>query len=275
MNARSRSNTKNASVMKMLGAQVAAFRRAAGHTQKSLAALVILDEETIRSIERGRRPLKPDLAAALDQVLDTKGALSVGLKNLPDVDRFPLWAEQYLDHEREAIALSSFENQVVPGLLQTDPYARAVFRTSVPAFHSDEVETKTAARMERQGILHRKVPPTVSFVIWEPVLRFPLGGQRIYIDQMKYLRECCELPGLTIQLLPLDRTAHAGISGPFYLLETPDHQQLAYSESQQGSHWISDPNRVSIMFSKYAMLRSQALTPEDSRDLLDRLLGEQ
>lgn len=275
MNPRKHPRKKNASAMKMLGAQVAAFRRAAGYTQRSLGERVIADEETIASIEQGRRPLKADLAETLDELLDTKGVLSVGVANMPAIDQFPLWAEQYVDHEREAISLSSFENQVVPGLLQTEAYARALFRGRVPAFDEDEIETKTAARMERQEILQRKVPPTASFVIWEPVLRFPIGGRKVYVDQLNHLRACAELPGLSLQFLPLDRTAHAGISGPFTLLETPDHQHLAYAESQQGSHWVSDPDEVSIMSRKYAMLRAQALTPEDSRGLLDRLLGEQ
>ncbi|MFJ1745900.1 Scr1 family TA system antitoxin-like transcriptional regulator [Streptomyces sp. NPDC088116] len=261
--------------MKLLGAQVAAFRRAAGYTQRSLGERVVADEETIASIEQGRRPLKADLAETLDQLLDTKGVLSVGVDNMPEIDQFPQWAEEYVDHEREAISLSWFENQVIPGLLQTEAYMREIFGTRVPAFDEDEIETKTAARMERQEILQRKVPPTLSFVVWEPALRFPLGGPKIYVDQLKHLRACLELPGLSLQILPLDRPSHAGISGPFVVLETPDHQHLAYAESQQGSHWVSDLDRVSTMSRKYAMLRAQALTPEDSRGLLDRLLGEQ
>ncbi|MGW6604155.1 helix-turn-helix domain-containing protein [Streptomyces sp. NPDC055036] len=266
---------KNASAMKMLGAQVAAFRRAAGYTQRSLGERVVADEETIASIEQGRRPLKADLAETLDELLDTKGALSVGVANMPAIDQFPLWAEQYVDHECEAISLSSYQNQVVTGLLQTEAYARALFRGRVPAFDEDEVETKTAARIERQEILQRKVPPTLSFVLWEPVLHFPLGGRKVHIDQLNHLRACAELPGLSLQFLRQNRPANAGISGPFYLMETPDHQHLAYAESQLGSHWVSDPDGVSNMSRRYAMLRSQALTPEDSLDLLDKLLGEQ
>ncbi|MFC9651724.1 MULTISPECIES: Scr1 family TA system antitoxin-like transcriptional regulator [unclassified Streptomyces] len=275
MNPRKHPRKKNASAMKMLGAQVATFRRAAGYTQRSLGERVVADEETIASIEQGRRPLKADFAEMLDELLDTKGALSVGVDNMPAIDQFPLWAEQYVDHERDAISLSSYQNQVVTGLLQTEDYARALFRGRVPAFDEDEVETKTAARIERQEILQRKAPPTLSFVLWEPVLRFPLGGRKVHLDQLKHLRACAEIPGLSMQFLRLDRTANAGISGPFYLMETPDHQHLAYAESQQGSHWVSDPDGVSIMSLKYAMLRSQALTPEDSLDLLDELLGEQ
>ncbi|MFB6978659.1 helix-turn-helix domain-containing protein [Streptomyces scopuliridis] len=275
MNPRKHPRKKNASAMKMLGAQVAAFRRAGGFTQRSLSERVVADEETIASIEQGRRPLKADFAEMLDELLDTKGALSVGVANMPEIDQFPLWAEQYVDHEREAIALSLYANQVLPGLLQTEAYAREVFRSRIPVFDEDEVETKTAARIERQEILHRKVPPTISYVIWEPVLRQPIGGRGVYGDQLRHLRTCTELPGLSIQFLSLDRTRHAGLSGPFILLETPDHQHLAYAETQRGSQWVADPDEVSIMSRKYAMLRSQALTPEESRDLLDELLGEQ
>jgi hypothetical protein len=75
--------------------------------------------------------------------------------------------------------------------------------------------------------------------------------------------------------MPLNRTSHAGDAGPFILLETPDHQHLAYTESQRGSQWVSDSDEVSILARKYAMLRTQALTIEDSRSLLDRLVGEQ
>ncbi|MEV8395814.1 MULTISPECIES: helix-turn-helix transcriptional regulator [unclassified Streptomyces] len=274
MNPRKHPRKKNASAMKMLGAQVAAFRRAAGYTQRSLGERVVADEETIASIEQGRRPLKADFAEMLDELLDTKGALSVGVANMPAIDQFPLWAEQYVDHECEAISLSSYQNQVVTGLLQTEAYARALFRGRVPAFDEDEVETKTAARIERQEILQRKVPPTLSFVLWEPVLHFPLGGRKVHIDQLNHLRACAELPGLSLQFLRQNRPANAGI-GPFYLMETPDHQHLAYAESQLGSHWVSDPDGVSNMSRRYAMLRSQALTPEDSLDLLDKLLGEQ
>lgn len=260
--------------MKMLGAQLAAARRAAGYTQRSLAERIVADEETIASIEQGRRPLKADMAAMLDELLDSKGALAVGVANLPETDLFPLWAEEFMTHEREAIALSLYGNQVVPGLLQTESYARAVFRSRVPVYDEDEIETFTATRIERQDILHRKVPPTVSYVVWEPVLHLPLGGREVHKKQLQHLRTISELPGLTLQLLPLDRTTHAALDGPFVMMETPDHQHLAYTETQRGSQWVSDPNEVSILARKYAMLRAQALTPEDSRGLLDRLLGE-
>ncbi|WP_346137547.1 helix-turn-helix transcriptional regulator [Streptomyces coeruleofuscus] len=271
---RSRRSRRNASAMRMVGALLALFREAAGYTQKSLGEIFVVGEQQIASIEQGRRPLKMDLAEQLDQLLDTKGALVAALSEMPEVDLIPLWAEEFLDREREAIAISSYENQVLPGLLQTEPYAWAVFRSRVPFYDEDTIAQLVAARLERQRILQGKNPPITCFVVWEPVLRAPIGGREVWVEQLRHLRACSELPGLMFQVLPLNRTSHASLDGPFVLLETPEHQRLVYTENQRGSQLIADPDEVAILTQKCAMLRSQALTPEDTRDLLDRLLGE-
>jgi len=275
MSAKKPPRPKNQTSMKMLGKQLGAARRVAGLTQTELGLRVGLDEQTVASIEQGRRALKPDVAARMDEVLETKGMLAAGVANLPDVDQFPMWAEVYMEHEREAIALSWYDNAVLPGLLQTEAYVRAVLRNRVPAYDGDEVETRTAARLERQEILHRRNAPTLSFVVWEPVLLMALGGPEVRMGQLRHLREVAELPYVSLQFLLLSSPYHAGLDGPFILLETPDHQHLAYTESQRGSQWVSDADEVSRLARKYAMLRTQALTTQDSGDLLDRLLGEQ
>ncbi|WP_461028824.1 helix-turn-helix domain-containing protein [Streptomyces sparsus] len=265
---------KNASAMRLVGAQVGLFRRNAGLTQEQLAARVCAEYETVASIEQGRRPLKPELAEELDALLDTGGALAVALEHLPEMDKYPVWAAEFVDREREALTLSSFENQVVPGLLQTEAYTRAVFRSRVPALDEDEIEQQVASRMERQEILQRRVPPSVSFVLSQAVLMDQLGGTEVWREMMRHLRTSCGTPGVTVQIMPFGRHTHAGLAGPFVLLETPDHEHLAYMETQRGSQLVSEPDEVSILARKYAMLRTQALNSEESRDLLDRLLGE-
>ncbi|WP_404797234.1 helix-turn-helix domain-containing protein [Streptomyces pristinaespiralis] len=261
--------------MRMVGRQLARFREAASLTQRELAAEFNLGEETVASIEQGRRPLKPDLAQRFDDRLDTKGALSVAVEHMPEVDLIPAWAEEYMDLEREALTLCFYANQALPGLLQTEEYAKAVFRSRVPAFSEGEVEAQAAARLGRQAILRRDPPPNLSFIIWEAVLRDHLGGAGTYREQLDHLRTCSGLTGIALQIMPLGRESHAALDGPFVLLETPDHQQLAYSETQRGSQLVSDQDEVSILSQKYAMLRTQALNAEDSRALLNRLLGEQ
>ncbi|MEV3931933.1 helix-turn-helix transcriptional regulator [Streptomyces sp. NPDC049944] len=266
--------SRNASAMKLVGKLVGLFRVAADLTQAQLADRAAVQLETIASIEQGRRTLLPDLARRLDQLLSTKGALETAVENMPEVDLIPAWAEQYMDLEREALALSWFENQVLPGLLQTEGYARAVFRSKVPVISSDEIDAQVATRTDRQSILHRSVPPTISFVISEAILRDRLGGDEVHSETLRHLLACTDLPGLTLQIMPLGRHTHAALAGPFILLETPDYQRLGYTETQRGSQLSSDPNEVSILSQKYAMLRTQALNIEDSKSLLNRLLGE-
>ncbi|MFF3492465.1 Scr1 family TA system antitoxin-like transcriptional regulator [Streptomyces sp. NPDC002795] len=265
---------KNPSAMRLVADLVALFRKAAGYTQAALADRLIVAESTIAAIEQARRPLVPKLAASMDQLLETKGALVTAVAAMPEVDQFPLWAESYMAHEREAIALSWYDVLTVPGILQTEDCARTVLRNRVPAYDEDEIETKTAARVQRQEVLHRKCPPTLSFVVWEAALKLAYLDPLARAEQLRHLRACAELPGLALQFLPLDAPTHAGLDGSFTLLETPAHQHLAYTESQRGSQWVSDSDQVSSLARKYAMLRSQALTPEQSMGLLERLLGE-
>ncbi|MFJ4781509.1 helix-turn-helix domain-containing protein [Streptomyces sp. NPDC088762] len=264
----------NETAMKMVGAQVAAARIAKGLTQRVFAEALHIDVETVASIEQGRRVLMPNVAEKMDRVLGLPGLLAVAALKMPEVDTIPAWAEEYMEREREALALSWFDTLAVPGLLQTESYARAVLGCRVPFMGEEKIGLQTAHRMKRQEILNRPVPPTLSFIVWEPALRDRIGGTEVRREQLRHLRSCADRPGISLQVLPLGISAHAGLDGPFTLLETPEFQHLAYSETQRGSFLVRDPNEVSILTQKYAMLRSQALNFAETKDLLDRLLGE-
>ncbi|MFD5423650.1 Scr1 family TA system antitoxin-like transcriptional regulator [Streptomyces sp. NPDC127069] len=264
----------NATTMKMVGKQVAGARLAKGLTQKQLADLIKVDEETLGSIEQGRRTLMPHIAELLDFHLGLPGTLTVAANEMPAVDVIPPWAQEYMELEKRAIALSWYDNQVVPGLLQPECYARAVFACRVPAYREEKIDALTADRLDRQKILRRTTPPTLSFVIWEPVVRQRIGGPEVYRELLRHLIACMELPDMSVQVLPLDQPVHAALDGPFILLETHNHQHVGYTEGQRGSHLVSDQDEVSILARKYAMLRTQALNTQQTRGLLDRLLGE-
>jgi transcriptional regulator with XRE-family HTH domain len=260
--------------MEVIGAQLAFFRIRAGLTQTGLSERSSASEQTIASIEQGRRVLMPHLADEFDQLLGTGGALAVGVAKLPPRDKYPVWAADFMMHEREAVALLWYENQVLPGLLQTEAYARATFRSDLPPLHEDEIELRVAARLERQEVLGRKEPVLASFIVSEAALKDRLGGPEVMREQIAHLRACTELTGVTIQVMPFGNSIHAGLSGPFVLLETAGHQRLAYSETQLGSQLISDPDKVTVLTAKYGMLRMQALDEQETRGLLDQLLGE-
>ncbi|MCJ0874170.1 helix-turn-helix transcriptional regulator [Streptomyces sp. AP-93] len=264
----------NSTAMRMVGEQLAVCRIAKGLTQKELGKLVGLQEESIASIEQGRRPLMPDVAVLLDQVLGLPGVFAVAAHKMPQIDVIPPWAEPLINLEQKAVALSSYENQVIPGLLQTEAYAQAVFRSRTPRYTDGEVADQTVARLDRQTTLRREKPMQASFVIWEPALACPLGGPAVLQEQLRHLLTCSEWVGVSIQILPVDRPSHPALDGPFVLLETPNYQHIAYVESQRGSLVVSDLDEVSILAQRYAMLRTQALNPEETRDLLKQLLGD-
>ncbi|MFG2290272.1 Scr1 family TA system antitoxin-like transcriptional regulator [Streptomyces sp. NPDC048595] len=257
----------------VIGAQLSHFRRAARMTQPALAEAVGLHEDTIGSIEQGRRALKIDLAETIDEILDTKGALAVAVRKVPAREKLPAFVQDYLEYEEEALTLLWYENQVVPGLLQTEGYVRAVFHCLYPPIDGEQLDEWVTARLNRQRALTRRPPPMMNFILEEVVLHRPVGGAEVLREQIRHLRQCAELPFLGLQIVPTSRCIHAGLAGPMILLETPEHDHLAYVEGQLTSCLHDDPDQVSVLQQKYGMLRSQALTPEETMSLLDDLLG--
>ncbi|MGW6575386.1 helix-turn-helix domain-containing protein [Streptomyces sp. NPDC054945] len=260
--------------MKMVGTQVAAARTARNMTQKRLGELVRLDAESIASIEQGRRALMPHVAELMDQHLNLPGMLTAAALGMPERDANPPWSEEYMDLEKRAITLNWFEAMVIPGVLQTETYMRALFRCRVPAFLSEEIEDLTVRRLARTEILRRKHPPSLTFVISETGLRDRIGGDAVHAEQVRHLLGCMEFPHVTVQVLPLGQTYHPALSGSFTMVETPEHEHVGYFEGQRGSKLVTDPEDVSILAQRYAMLRTQALNPDETRGLLERL-GEQ
>ncbi len=243
-------------------------------TQCQLAEALSVSDDTIGSIEQGRRPLKIDLAEEMDRVLDTKGALAVAVVNVPEREKFPAFAQDFVEHEQEAVALLWYETQVVPGLLQTPEYARAVFECRYPPSEQEDVGDWVTARIDRQQVWQRKIPPRANFIMEEAILHRPVGGPEVMREQIRALKEFAGMACMGLQIMRTDCMPHAGLDGPMILLETPDHERLAYLEGQRVSLLIDDPDEVSVYHQKYGMLRSQALSPWESVRLLDGLLGE-
>ncbi|WP_335939507.1 helix-turn-helix domain-containing protein [Streptomyces sp. PTD5-9] len=258
----------------LIGAQLATFRKAARMTQSALADRCCVGEDTIASIEQGRRPLQADFAVQLDELLQTKGVLQVAVAKVPKKERFPAFVQDFIDYEQDALTLLGYESQVVPGLLQTEEYIRFLFSCLFPPLEGDEQEEWVTGRLDRQRLLERKPRPMLHFILEESVLRTELGDQAIMRRQIAHLRRCMQLPFLGLQIMPMKLPKHAGLSGPMVLLETPDHDHLAYVEGQLTSYLHEDPDDVSALQQKYGMLRSQALSVEESARLLDELLGE-
>jgi transcriptional regulator with XRE-family HTH domain len=259
--------------LKVFGAVVKAFRLRAGLTQEQLAPQVGYSVETVASIEQGRRFPPPDFVDRAEEVLDADGVLTAAAKRVTRRQGLAVWFRQWASLEEDAVSLSTYDCRVVPGLLQTEAYARAVTLSVPPLVDEEQVEQRVATRIERQQLLRRRPPIAFSFIIEQAVLERHTGGTEVTGELIDHLLACAELWSVELQLMPLRQPDHAGFDGPIVLLETPDNRWVAYSEGQKIGQLISEPKDVSVLLQRYAKMRSQALTPEDSVGLLKRMRG--
>ncbi|MFF2925794.1 Scr1 family TA system antitoxin-like transcriptional regulator [Streptomyces celluloflavus] len=259
--------------LKSFGAVVKVFRERAKLTQKQLAALVQFSPETIASIEQGRRLPPPEFIDRAEKVLDALGVLRAAAKHLARQVGLAAWFRQWAGLEEQAISLCTYECRVVPGLLQTEAYTRALFHSMVPPLADDEVEAQLTARLERQHLLRDKPNTTFSFIIEEALFLRRTGGVDVTRELINHVLACTELRNLEVQIMPLVQEDHAGLGGPLQLLETPAHRWLGYSEGQRSGHLISDAKEVSVLQRRYARMRTQALPPRGSVGLLKQMRG--
>ncbi len=162
----------------------------------------------------------------------------------------------------------------MPGLLQSEAYARAVFDNSVPPLSDEQMEAQVTARLERQQLIRERPNTSFSFVMEEYIVRRRLGGTEVTRGQLDHILDFTTLRNVSVQIMPTDSACHAGLDGPLALLELPDGRRLAYSEGQENGRLIADPKQAAVLHRQYVTLRSQALNPMDSVGLLERIRGE-
>ena len=184
----------------------------------------------------------------------------------------------YLGLEADAEYLRTFESILIPGLLQTEAYSRAVIRAN-PALVSDEViDTLQKVRVERQAILTRgETPVRFWAIIGEAALRTPIGGADVMRAQLDHLTDMVKLPNVTLQVLPYSIGAHAGLSGPFVIFSFPDAPNGAgpvFLETLTSSLFVETRNEVDGYTLVFDDLRSSALNPADSLEYISRIAEE-
>ncbi|MFI9239219.1 helix-turn-helix domain-containing protein [Streptomyces sp. NPDC053079] len=259
--------------MRMFGSQLMGWRKRAGVSREQLAQEAGYSVELVKSVEQGRRSPSFQLIDAAELLCDAGGLLRDAATHIVQ-SRFPDWFEEYARYEAECAQLGVYENHVIPGLFQTEDYARVVFRSSRPILDEEQIEERVAARMERQRLLDRSPMPVISAVIEQVALERPIGGREIMRGQLRHLLQITERRNVDLQVMPTKRETHAGLNGAMWLVETQDQQRLVYFEGPMGSVLHTGPKEVSALNMRFAILRSQALTPEDSVGLMEKMLGE-
>lgn len=172
------------------------------------------------------------------------------------------------------MSLCTYECRLVPGLLQSEAYARAVFEGTIPLRTDEELEAQLAARMERQAMMRERPTVPFRFIVEEHVFRRRFGDAEAMRELFDHVLERSAPRNVTLQVVPLEAGLHACLDGPVQILETAEGKRLGYSEGQKNGRLISDPKEVSVLCQRYDTLRSLALNPKESRDLVERLRGE-
>lgn len=270
---RGRVAEQGAGVITAFGRQLKLLRVRAGLERPEFGKRLGYSAETIASLEQGRRIPQPQFIEKADEVLGA-GGLLVALKEEVARAQYPAYFRDMARLESTAVSLCLYAAHAVPGLLQTEDYARAVFQMQRPLLDDEVIEQRLAARMLRQDIFTRRPAPLLSFVIEEVLLCKPIGGRASLRGQLEQILLVGQNRNVEIQVMPTERTDHAGLGGPFTLIDNADGRRLAYTEVQDDSRLYTDSGKIRELEARYGILRSQALTPCESMALIEQLLGE-
>jgi transcriptional regulator with XRE-family HTH domain len=260
--------------LRTCGAVVQALREHAGLSRVEFGDLVRFSKHTVASVELGRRMPDESFVERAEEVLGNTGALRKAAQYLSRGEPgLAAWFRRWARLEKVAVSLCTYECRLVPGLLQSEGYVRALCENDIPPLTDQELEDLVAARLERQRLLYERPSTTFDFIVDEAVLMRRLGGVEVTRELLDRILELCSLRNVTLQIMPANSEQHACLAGPVRLLETPEGRRLAYCEGQQSGRLIADPKEVSRIQMRYARLRSQALSPKDSVGLLERIRG--
>jgi transcriptional regulator with XRE-family HTH domain len=273
--------------LRRLAAELRALRASSGLTRDEVVERTGINVATMYRIEHARvRPQTRTLRTLLDLygVEKEQQAELVGL--LRDArERGWLHAyqselpEQYMNFigfEGEARSSWNYESLFVPGLLQTEDYARAVITGVLPFASRDEVERRVEVRIERQEVLRSENPLELWGIVDEAALRRQVGAQAVMRAQLRHLLDSSELPNITFQVIPFDAGAHAGMPGSFVFLQFAEAAipDVIYVDSMAGELFLeegSDVRRYRLIFEH---LRAVAVSPDASRSLIASIATE-
>ncbi|MDB1088072.1 helix-turn-helix transcriptional regulator [Streptomyces sp. ACA25] len=267
-----------------LGSELRNFRKEAGKTLDDAADVLECHRSRISRLETGHLPIKRrDVEDLLDLYGVTEDGIRATLSAMARRSNQQNWWEEYgldptyenlLGLESEATYIRSFETVLVPGLLQTDDYTKAVIRANPAMVSEDSVDKLLRVRAERKTILTRKESPVRFWaIVGEAALRTPVGGSGVMTAQIEHLAKMTEQPNITLQVLPYRSGAHAGLSGPFviFAFPMPGDREIIFLENLTSSLYLEKPSTVEEYTLVFDVLRSSALNPGDSLDLVNEI----
>lgn len=254
------------------------LRRLRGKTsQEALGKRIGFSGELVGKVENRERRPTPEFAKACDAAFPVANGLFSRI--VAEAERshsvYPVWFASWVDAEQRASVLRSWEPLIVPGLLQTADYARALFEAWQGVDAPGDVDQLVRARLDRQRIFDRPAPPSFWALIDESVLYRPIGAPPVMQGQLAHLLEMTERPRVTIEVLPANVGAHVGLLGAFALADFPDGTPpMAYLESPDAGEVTRRPCTVAKIELTYETLRTEALGGRASRDLMRKVAAD-
>ncbi|MCP3820166.1 helix-turn-helix domain-containing protein [Streptomyces sp. A3M-1-3] len=272
-----------------LGEELRGLRDRAGLTSGEAASLLGWHQSKVSRIETGRTNVKP---VDVTRLLDAYGVRDPRARALLEAlagsagggDRRRQWWHAYrgllppeyrdfISLEAEACTARSVELAVVPGLLQTEAYARAVTRAALDGLPDEKVDALVRVRLARQSVLWADTPLQLSAVVDEAVLRRQVGGPRVMAEQLRKLQEMARLPHVRLQVLPFSVGGHVGLTGPFIIFSFPNISDLdvVVLDHLTSSLYLERKADLEAYSAAFRTLQAHALSPEGSSDLLTRI----
>lgn len=251
----------------LFAAELKAVRAKAGLSRDTLATQINYSASLIGMVESLQRVPQRDFAERCDEAFGTAGTFA-RLQQAARATPLPSWFRPYAEIEALATQLRLFEPSMVPGLLQTEDYARAVL-ASQPAIQDDELTALLAARLDRQSVLTRKNgPPLVWVIMDEAILMRAIGGAKSMHEQLLYLAHLAGQPHVTIQVVPMATGAHCGLASGFAVANVDGAGEIAYLDTVTDGYIVESKAIVARVVLIFDTLRSLALPRGASRDLI-------
>lgn len=257
--------------------QLRSLRAKNGWTQEALASRLGFSAEMVSKVETGSCRPSPDFAAAADLVFPQMNGAFTSLVELAEagIDVYPVWFRLWVDAEQRASVIRWWQPLLIPGLLQTEGYIRAVYEAWREVDGNPKIDADVAARLDRQSVLERETPPSFGAIIDESVLHREIGGPQAMHEQLTHLIEMSQRPRITIQILPDGIGANVGLLGAFAVAQFPDNTDpMVYMETSHEGTTTKDPRTVERMTVAYDVLRNEALSVRASRDLMQKVAQE-
>ncbi|MET8678950.1 helix-turn-helix transcriptional regulator [Streptomyces sp. NPDC004647] len=257
----------------LLGAELRHKRERAGMTQEELGRPMFVSGSFIGQLESGTRRMQPEYARQIDDILKTDGFFARNCEAATK-SRYPEHFADVVEFEAMAREIREFAPLLVPGLLQTEAYARAIFRAAHPVAPQESIEAFVCARLDRARLFDHPTTPLFWAVLDECVLRRPVGGPTAMAEQLRHIAALIQGNRIIVQVLLYAEGAHAAMQGSIKLMTFDDAPPMTYNQSIEAGRLLDDPALVAQCRLLYDLVGAAALSPEASLALIESVAEE-